>query len=138
MSVPSWVQDAIFYQIFPDRFNNGDPSNDPANVQPWGAEPTEKGFQGGDLKGITNKLDYLQELGISAEHVVAVHAPGLGLEDDAQVVGLLIVFHNEIDVGLLLKRHLSALVKGAFQLFDQGAIIGRQFQLVTSHVRSAS
>ena len=66
MSVPSWVQDAIFYQIFPDRFNNGDPSNDPANVQPWGEEPTEKGFQGGDLKGITNKLDYLQDLGINA------------------------------------------------------------------------
>ena len=34
MTVPYWVQDAIFYQIFPDRFANGDPRNDPPNVQP--------------------------------------------------------------------------------------------------------
>lgn len=66
MFVPSWVQDAIFYQIFPDRFANGDPGNDPANVQPWETTPTRRGFQGGDLRGIANKLGYLEELGINA------------------------------------------------------------------------
>jgi cyclomaltodextrinase / maltogenic alpha-amylase / neopullulanase len=66
MSVPSWVKDAVFYQIFPDRFANGDPSNDPPNVQPWGTPPTRYGFQGGDLRGITNSLDYLVDLGINA------------------------------------------------------------------------
>lgn len=66
MSVPDWVQDAIFYQIFPDRFFNGDPANDPPNVQPWGATPTISGFQGGDLVGIQQKLDYIQELGATA------------------------------------------------------------------------
>lgn len=66
MSVPEWVQDAIFYQIFPDRFANGDPLNDPPNVQPWGALPSIWGFQGGDLCGVTRHLDYLLDLGVNA------------------------------------------------------------------------
>ena len=66
MSVPYWVQDAIFYQIFPDRFANGNLQNDPPNVQPWGSEPTAWGFQGGDLRGIIDKFDYLLDLGINA------------------------------------------------------------------------
>ena len=66
MSVPEWVQDAIFYQIFPDRFANGNPDNDPPNVMKWGAPPTSWGFQGGDLSGILQKFDYLLDLGINA------------------------------------------------------------------------
>jgi glycosidase len=66
MSVPAWVQDSIFYQIFPDRFANGDPTNDPSNVQPWGEKPTVWDFQGGDLQGVIQHLDYLTDLGINA------------------------------------------------------------------------
>ena len=66
MPVPDWVPDAIFYQIFPDRFYNGDPTNDPPNLQPWGAAPTYQDFQGGDLRGIIQKFDYLIDLGITA------------------------------------------------------------------------
>jgi glycosidase len=66
MPVPSWVQDAIFYQIFPDRFFNGNKKNDPINVQPWGSKPTIWNYMGGDLHGIINKLDYLLDLGITA------------------------------------------------------------------------
>jgi len=66
MSVPSWIQDSIFYQIFPDRFANGDPSNDPPNVQAWGAPPTPWNFQGGDLRGIIDHFDYLLDLGVNA------------------------------------------------------------------------
>lgn len=66
MAVPYWVQDAIFYQIFPDRFANGDPDNDPPNLQPWNALPTIRGFQGGDLRGIIQNFDYLLDLGINA------------------------------------------------------------------------
>jgi glycosidase len=63
---PDWVRDAIFYQIFPDRFANGDTANDPLNAQPWGSPPTTRGFQGGDLEGIVDHFDYLLELGINA------------------------------------------------------------------------
>lgn len=66
MDVPEWVFDAVFYQIFPDRFANGDPANDPPNVQPWGTPPTSWGFQGGDLQGVLQRMDYLQDLGINA------------------------------------------------------------------------
>jgi len=66
MTVPYWVQDSVFYQIFPDRFFNGDPANDPPNLDPWGAKPTIWGFQGGDLRGVIAKLDYLLDLGINA------------------------------------------------------------------------
>lgn len=66
MSVPEWVPDAIFYQIFPDRFANGDPRSDPPNVQSWGASPTRAGYQGGDLAGIEQRLDYLLDLGVNA------------------------------------------------------------------------
>jgi glycosidase len=66
MTVPGWVQDTIFYQIFPDRFANGDPTNDPPNVREWKALPTIKGFHGGDLKGIVDHMDYLVDLGINA------------------------------------------------------------------------
>ena len=66
MTVPYWVKDAIFYQIFPDRFENGDCSNDPVNVQPWNAPPTGEQFKGGDLRGIIQRLDYLLDLGINA------------------------------------------------------------------------
>lgn len=66
MTVPYWVQDAVFYQIFPDRFANGDPGNDPPNVRPWGSEPTLWGFQGGDLRGVIQNFDYLLDLGVNA------------------------------------------------------------------------
>jgi neopullulanase len=66
MTFPSWLQNALFYQIFPERFAKGEPSIQLANLQPWGAPPTHSGFQGGNLNGILQKMDYLQELGINA------------------------------------------------------------------------
>lgn len=66
MPVPYWVQDSVFYHIFPDRFANGDKSNDPPNLQKWGAKPNIWDFQGGDLRGIISRFDYLLELGINA------------------------------------------------------------------------
>ncbi|HEY59602.1 MAG TPA: glycoside hydrolase family 13 protein [Anaerolineae bacterium] len=66
MTVPSWIYDAVFYQIFPDRFYNGNPSNDPPNRKDWDSDPTFTGYHGGDLRGIINKFDYLLDLGINA------------------------------------------------------------------------
>lgn len=64
---PQWVKNAVFYQIFIERFSNGDPSNDPEDVEPWDeAEPTRENFFGGDLQGVIDHLDHLVELGINA------------------------------------------------------------------------
>lgn len=96
--VPEWAKKVVWYQIFPERFRNGDPSNDPTiedtigswpfdyesefkivpwtsdwyKLQPW--EDDGRGFYlhaqrrryGGDMQGVLDKLDYLQELGINA------------------------------------------------------------------------
>ncbi len=63
---PAWVKEAVFYQIFPERFANGDPSNDPDGTLPWGGEPTPDNFFGGDLQGVIDHLDHLERLGVNA------------------------------------------------------------------------
>jgi cyclomaltodextrinase len=69
---PAWVPDAIFYEIFPDRFYNGDPDNDPPGTLPWGGLPTRENFFGGDLRGIVDRLPYLEELGINALYLTPI------------------------------------------------------------------
>jgi cyclomaltodextrinase / maltogenic alpha-amylase / neopullulanase len=111
LAVPAWSQDAIWYQIFVERFRNGDPSNDPTphdiegvtseptpddwmptpwsqdwyRQEPWAAA-TGKDFYGtvqfrrygGDLKGVIDRLDYLQDLGVTALFLNPVNdAPSL-------------------------------------------------------------
>ncbi len=66
ITTPDWVQDAIFYQIFPDRFANSPRVAKPGNLEAWDAKPTASGFKGGDLLGVVDHLDYLQDLGITA------------------------------------------------------------------------
>jgi len=98
-TVPSWAKEAIWYQIFPERFCNGDKNNDPTlrdleggwphfqpeqwQIHPWTSDwyklqPWEKNYgkefywcaglrrYGGDLQGVLDRLDYLQDLGITA------------------------------------------------------------------------
>lgn len=70
---PEWVKETVWYQIFPERFANGDLTNDPAGTLPWGsAEPTRQNFFGGDLQGIIDHLDYLQELGITGLYLCPI------------------------------------------------------------------
>jgi len=66
INIPEWVPDAVFYQIYPDRFAYSTALPKPAGLQPWGSTPTHNGFQGGDLLGVVEHLDYLLELGINA------------------------------------------------------------------------
>lgn len=63
---PDWIKDTVWYQIFPERFANGDPSINPEGTLPWGSEkPKQKNFFGGDFEGVMNHLDYLTDLGIN-------------------------------------------------------------------------
>ena len=63
---PQWVRDAVFYQIFPDRFAKSDGVAKPSNLESWDSPPTTYGFKGGDLVGLSERLDYLADLGITA------------------------------------------------------------------------
>jgi cyclomaltodextrinase len=73
MTPPDWVQDAIFYQIFPDRFARSERLPD-LGFEPWDASPTYNGFKGGDLYGVAERLDYLTDLGITALYLNPVFA----------------------------------------------------------------
>ncbi|MCI5524950.1 MAG: glycoside hydrolase family 13 protein [Dorea sp.] len=78
-STPDWAKGAVIYQIYTDRFYNGDPENDvetreyfyigdySRKVTDWNKYPAAMGvreFYGGDLQGVIDKLDYLQDLGV--------------------------------------------------------------------------
>lgn len=78
-STPEWAKGAVMYQIFVDRFYNGDPQNDVVDneyiyidvpcekIKDWNAPPVNpdiRRFYGGDLQGVLDKLDYLQTLGV--------------------------------------------------------------------------
>ena len=66
MDTPTWVKDAVFYQIFPDRFAKSARVPKAGNLEPWDAPPTPHGYKGGDLLGVAERLDYLQDLGVTA------------------------------------------------------------------------
>ena len=76
---PAWMANAVIYQIFPDRFFNGNKANDPVNGtrygyvtvylhKRWSELPVPGGsdFFGGDLQGVIDKLPYLHNLGVNA------------------------------------------------------------------------
>jgi neopullulanase len=63
---PDWVRDAVFYQIFPDRFARSARVLKAVGLKAWGDPPTIHGYQGGDLLGVVERLDYLADLGINA------------------------------------------------------------------------
>ena len=63
---PDWVKNAVFYQIFPDRFAWSSRVNKPGLFEKWDSTPTIHGYKGGDLMGVYEKLDYLEDLGINA------------------------------------------------------------------------
>lgn len=95
VGVPTWARDAVWYQIFPERFRNGDPGNDPTAAEvgipadrgwqvsswtsswyaqtPWELKHSGRFYEnvfdrryGGDLQGVIDKLDYLRDLGVTA------------------------------------------------------------------------
>jgi alpha-glucosidase len=90
-AAPAWVHESVFYQIFPDRFYNGDPASDvppgawsvrgfTTRQRAWGdlplpwAEAGNLDFYGGDLPGIAQKLDYLTDLGVNALYLTPIFA----------------------------------------------------------------
>lgn len=69
---PHWLPDAVFYQIFPDRFARSNAIPKPGGLERWDSAPTQCGFKGGDLVGVTEQLDYLTDLGITALYLCPI------------------------------------------------------------------
>ena len=67
IQTPDWIRDAVFYQIFPDRFSKSNRvKRTGLGFEPWDSPPNPYGFKGGDLYGVKDHLDYLLDLGINA------------------------------------------------------------------------
>ena len=66
ISTPDWVKDAVFYQIFPDRFARSSRVPKQSNLQDWGEAPHPQKYQGGDLLGVVEHLNHLSHLGVTA------------------------------------------------------------------------
>ncbi|MBH0230856.1 glycoside hydrolase family 13 protein [Halobacillus yeomjeoni] len=65
-TAPLWVKETVWYQIFPERFGNGNSELNPEGTVPWGSEdPKPDSFFGGDFQGVIDHLDHLTELGIN-------------------------------------------------------------------------
>jgi len=125
MSTPYWLQDAIFYQIFPDRFANGGPANDLAKVDKWGSEPNIWTFQGGDLRGILQRFDYLLDLGINAIYLNPIfQSPSnhrYNTTDYYKIdprLGTMLDFHALID--LAHRNHVRVVLDGVFNHCSRG------------------
>ncbi len=72
IDTPAWVRDAVFYQVFPDRFARSPRLAAAGPYEAWDAPPTVHGFKGGDLYGIAERLDELSELGVSGLYLTPI------------------------------------------------------------------
>jgi cyclomaltodextrinase len=147
---PTWVPGSVIYQIFPDRFARGDPQNlrkglektysRPVLYMQWDSVPEKpsrgRDFYGGDLRGVINKLDYLQELGITCIYFTPIFAsptnhrydaidyttidPRLGTEDDLREL-----------IGEAKKRGISVLLDGVFNHCSKESIYFKAAQADT-------
>ncbi len=72
IDTPRWARDAVFYQIFPDRFAPSERVDKPGPMEPWDSPPTIHGYKGGDLLGIVERLDELLDLGVTALYLTPI------------------------------------------------------------------
>ena len=148
---PDWAKEAVVYQIFPDRFFNGDKSNDNARTEARGHQPVQhrawndlpanfsktpaadgdkwecNDFFGGDLAGITKKLDYLQQLGITAIYVNPIMTAASNHRYDSVDYGSLDPFLGTMkDFDLLVtemhKRGMRLIMDGVFNHIGDDSI----------------
>ncbi|MFD7163082.1 pullulanase-type alpha-1,6-glucosidase [Streptomyces violascens] len=111
-----------FYFVLPDRFANGDTSNDRGGLTgsrlDTGYDPTDKGFyQGGDLKGLTQKLDYIKGLGTTAIWLAPIFknkpVQGTGKDASAGYHGYWITDFTQVDPHFGTNADLTKLIAGA-------------------------
>ena len=128
-----------FYFVMPDRFSNGDPTNDTAGVDPaqgrlvHGLDPTDKGFyHGGDLAGLIDKLDYLDDMGITAVWMTPMFenrwVQGVGSDISAGYHGYWTVDYTRMDPHFGTNEEMAALIAAA-----HAKGIKVYFDIITNH-----
>ncbi|AZG72319.1 alpha-amylase family glycosyl hydrolase [Shewanella livingstonensis] len=127
------VRDDIFYFVLPDRFYNGDSSNDNGSttesISQGGVDLTSpRGFHGGDIKGIEQKLDYLQNLGITAIWMTPLLRNKAIQSDGIAHHGYWIVDFTEVDPHFGTNDDLKLLIESAHQ---RGMKVF--FDIITNH-----
>lgn len=102
---PDWVAETVWYQIFPERFRNGDPANDPAGTKSWKRGPvTNHEFYGGDLKGIIDGLDHIAGLGCTGIYLTPIFAsPSVHKYDTEDYFRIDPAFGDEDDLKALVQ-----------------------------------
>lgn len=105
-----WMKDALFYQIFPERFRRGDFSKDDSYInQNWEDLPRIDSFAGGDLKGIIEKLDHIKSLGANALYLTPIFKSPTNHKYD-------IMDYFEIDPQFGDKKDFKILVEKAHEM----------------------
>jgi len=127
------VQDDVFYFVMPDRFANGDTSNDNGSptvaISSGGFDPTNKGmYHGGDIKGLEQKLPYLAELGVSAIWMTPILRNKAVQGEDGGYHGYWVLDFTEIDPHLGSNEDLKQFIDKAHQ-----ANIKVFFDIITNH-----
>ncbi|WP_374763498.1 alpha-amylase family glycosyl hydrolase [Yunchengibacter salinarum] len=116
------ITDDVIYFVMPDRFDNGSSANDRGGLDGdrlrHGFDPAHKGFfHGGDLKGLMGRLDYLQDLGITAIWMTPIFknkpVQGIGAQASAGYHGYWVTDFTRIDPHLGTNADLKALVDAA-------------------------
>lgn len=135
-----WLSSACFYQIFVDRFHRGDFEKDASYINlKWGEKPNPKSFAGGDLKGVTHKLEYLQQLGINALYLTPIFKSisnhKYDIEDYYEIDPM---FGNEADFADLMRsahaRGIRVVMDAVFNHVSENCV---QFQDVLAKGRQS-
>jgi glycosidase len=142
-TVPAWMKNAVMYQIFPDRFYNGDKANDNKAPTAYGFTPTiitnwnepepsttdynQLNYYGGDLKGVIDKLPYLKKLGVNTLYLNPIFAAGTNHGYDtsdymkiAAHLGTLATFKALVKAAH--KDHMKVILDGVFNHVSSDSI----------------
>ncbi len=137
-STPDWAKGAVMYQIFTDRFYNGDPSNDVVDgeyyyidrpvhqVTTWESLPKDMdvaNFYGGDLAGVLEKMDYLEELGVEVIYFNPLFVSASNHKYDTQD-------YDDID------PHFGVILEDGGEPLPEGCADNRQAQIYKTRVTS--
>lgn len=116
---PSWAKELIYYQIFPERYRNGNNKLTPKDALPWGSAPSRENFMGGDIEGIIENLDYINNLGANCLYLTPIfNAPSNHKYDTIDYYEINPSFGNKEDLRRLVdevhQRKMKIILDGVF------------------------